>query len=327
MEMATTGDEAIALSIIIVSYNSRDITLACLESVYAYPPSVPFEIILIDNASPDGSAAAIAAAWPKVRLIASPENHGFALGNNIAAKQARGSRILLLNPDTVVFPGSLSALWDFAQASPARRIWGGRTLFADGTLNPTSCWAAMTVWSLFCATFGLTWLFPRSELFAPEWMGDWQRDSEREVDIVTGCFLMIDRELWESLGGFDRTFFMYAEEADLCIRASKLGARPAITPQAEIIHLGGASEASATDKTIKTLRGRATLIRKHWSPPRRFAGLALYWLWALGRLIGSRLFVGPRDVPGESRSKWQMVWKRRREWLAGYPIIKATDGS
>ncbi len=313
---------AIALSIIIVSYNSRDITLACLESVYAHPPEVPFEVILIDNASPDGSAAAIASAWPQVRLIASPDNHGFALGNNIAAREAHGQRILLLNPDTVVFAGSLAALWDFAERSPDRRVWGGRTLFGDGALNPTSCWSSMTVWSLFCATMGLTWAFPRSELFAPEWMGDWQRDSEREVDIVTGCFLMIDRVLWEELGGFDRTFFMYAEEADLCIRARKRGARPAITPAAEIIHLGGASEASATDKTIKTLRGRVTLIRKHWSPVRRSAGLSLYWFWALGRLIGSKVFAGPRDRPGESRSKWLEVWRRRREWMAGYPIVE-----
>jgi N-acetylglucosaminyl-diphospho-decaprenol L-rhamnosyltransferase len=315
----------VALSIIIVSYNSRDITLACLASVYDHPPAVPFEVILIDNASPDNSAEAIAKAFPQVRLIASQDNTGFALGNNIAAKEARGKRILLLNPDTVVFVDSLTSLWAFAESTPERRIWGGRTLFADGSLNPTSCWSAMSVWSLFCATFGLTWFFPRSELFSPEWMGDWPRDTVREVDIVTGCFLMIDRALWEELGGFDRTFFMYAEEADLCIRARAKGARPAITPKAEIIHLGGASEASATDKTIKTLRGRATLIRKHWSPWRQRAGLSLYWLWALARRIGSQAFSGPRDKPGESREKWKAVWERRAEWLAGYPILSRED--
>jgi N-acetylglucosaminyl-diphospho-decaprenol L-rhamnosyltransferase len=306
------------LSIIIVSYNTRAITLDCLKSVFAHPPHVGFEVILLDNASADGSAGSVAKEFPQVNLIAHPENTGFAAGNNIAAEQALGKRILLLNPDTLVFEDSLASLWRFAEAEPARGIWGGRTLFGDHSLNPSSCWAKITVWSLFCSCFGLTWLFPRSEFFNPEAYGDWPRDRVKSVDIVTGCFLLIDTDIWKKLGGFDKTFFMYAEEADLCLRARALGADPAITPDATIIHLGGASEASATEKTIKTIRGRVTLIRKHWGLPKLAIGLLLYRLWAFVRLLGSFVASGPRDRPGSSREKWSTIWRRRAEWLGGY---------
>jgi len=303
------------LSILIVSYNTREVTLDCLRSLYANPPAVTFEVILLDNASPDGSAEAVAAAFPQVQLIASAENTGFAGGNNIAAERAGGRRLLLLNPDTIVLPGSLQALWDFAERHPERGIWGGRTLFEDGSLNPTSCWGRITPWSLFCRATALTYVFPGSRLFNPEAYGDWQRDTEQEVDIVTGCFLLIDHELWTRLGGFDRTFFMYAEEADLCLRAARLGYRPSITPEAVIVHLGGRSEASSVEKTIKTARGRVTLIRKHWPAWQRAIGLALFRGWALSRALGAYV---ARDRRGGPRDKWKIVWGRRSEWLKGY---------
>jgi len=306
------------LSILIVSYNSRAETCACLASVYRFPPSCSFEVILIDNASKDASADTIAAAFPQVSLIASAQNHGFAQGNNIAARAARGRRLLLLNPDTVVFRNSLTALLAFANANSDARIWGGRTLFADGTLNPASCWAQITLWSLFCSAVGLTRAFPRSALFNPEAFGGWPRDSERRVDIVSGCYLLIDRDLWCALGGFDPRFFMYAEEADLCLRAARYGARPMISPLSTIIHLGGASEPSQIEKVIKIHRGRVTLIRKHWPPLKRGAGLKLYWFWAWSRLVGSWVAQGPRDLPGQSRNKWRIVWQQRHVWLKGY---------
>ncbi len=310
----------VELSILIVSFNTRDVTLECLESVFANLPSVSTEVIVLDNASGDGSAEAIAQTFPNAKLIAHPDNCGFAQGNNIAAGLASGRRLLLLNPDTIVFPGSLQALWDFAEETPDRKIWGGRTLFEDGTLNPTSCWQAITLWSLFCSAVGLTMAFPRSALFNPETFGNWQRDSIRSVDIVTGCFLLTDQTLWTRLGGFDETFFMYAEEADLCLRARAIGARPAITPAAEIVHLGGRSESSAVEKVIKVHRGRITLIRKHWTPWKAAVGLQLYRFWAWSRMLASHVVAGPRDMPGASAQKWGVIWARRAEWLAGYPV-------
>jgi GT2 family glycosyltransferase len=225
---------------------------------------------------------------------------------------------LLLNPDTITLPHSHDGLWAFAEREPERGIWGGRTLFGDMSLNPTSCWGKATVWSLFCSATALTHMFPDSPLFNSEAYPDWQRDSERDVDIVTGCFFLVDTALWRRLGGFDRAFFMYAEEADLCLRARKIGARPGITPDAEIVHLGGGSETTLTEKYVKTARGRVTLMRKHWSPLALRAGLTLMWLGSAARLIGSRFTSGRNDEPGSAREKWGSVWARRREWLAGY---------
>ncbi len=315
-------DRPVELSIIVISYNTKVLTLDALRSLFQYPPPVSFEVIVLDNKSPDGSAEAIAEAFPQVELIAHPVNVGFAKGNNIAAESARGRRILLLNPDTVTLERSHAGHWAFAEREPRRGIWGGRTLFPDLTLNPTSCWRRMTLWSLFCSAFGLTHMFPRSRLFSSEGYGDWQRDKVADVDIVTGCFLMIDTALWRRLGGFDEAFFMYAEEADLCLRAKALGARPGISPEAEIVHMGGVSEATGVDKIVRTVRGRVTLMRKHWSPPAIALGRGLMLLWSGLRMVASRFVAGRRDEPGASRAKWLEVWRRRREWLAGYEAPK-----
>lgn len=295
-----------------ISYNTREITLAALESFYAHAPQLDYEVIVVDNDSHDGSAEAIAARFPQARLIQPGENLGFAAANNHAAQFARGRRLLLLNPDTVHLDDATGALWRFAEQTPEGGIWGGRTLFADRSLNPTSCWGKMTVWSLFCVASGLTAAFRSSVFFNPEAYGGWRRDSVRAVDIVTGCFFLIDHDLWRALGGFDRTFFMYAEEADLCLRAARLGARPSITPDAAIVHYGGASEVSSSERVIKVMRGKATLMRKHWSRPAIILGTGLWHLWAFTHLLKGLL------LGGEERKKWRIVWQRRPEWIAGY---------
>lgn len=316
--VAPAEDRPVELSVVIISYNTKALTLEALASLFRHPPPVNFEVIVLDNKSPDGSAEAIAKAFPQVDLIAHPVNVGFAKANNIAAERARGRRLLLLNPDTVSLEHSHAGHWAFAEREPQRGIWGGRTLFPDLTLNPTSCWRRMTLWSLFCSALGLTHMFPQSRLFSSESYGDWKRDRVADVDVVTGCFLMIDTALWRRLGGFDEAFFMYAEEADLCLRAKALGARPGISPEAEIVHMGGVSEKTGVDKIVRTVRGRVTLMRKHWSPPAQALGCGLMLLWSGLRLVGSRFVAGRRDEPGESSAKWREVWSRRGEWLAGY---------
>ena len=187
---------------------------------------------------------------------------------------ARGRRILLLNPDTVILDHAIDRLYAFAEAHPDCGIWGGRTVFSDGRLNPTSCWRGFTLWSIFCFTTGLTRM-RRSGLFNPEGYGGWQRDSARAVDIVTGCFFLIDRALWERCQGFDPAFFMYGEEADLCIRARHFGARPMMTPDATIIHYGGASEPDRAEQRIKVLASRISLMRRHRSASFMFAARPL----------------------------------------------------
>lgn len=309
----------ISLSIIVVSYNTKALIIACLRSVFEQT-SGDFEVIVVDNASQDGSASAIAKEFPTVHLITSPENLGFAGANNLAAERASGEFILLLNPDTVILDRAIDKVMDFAHRQPEARIWGGRTLFGDGSLNRASCWRRMTLWNIFCRSSGLTVLFPKNAVFNSEAYGDWARDTERHVDIVTGCFLMIRREDWVALGGFDLTFFMYGEEADLCLRASReLGARPMITPEATLIHYGGASEKVRADKMVRLLAAKSELVKRHFSGTRQKLARAMFQLWPLSRYWAARFLVLLRiKPPGQGATVWGEAWMRRAEWRHGF---------
>jgi GT2 family glycosyltransferase len=315
------ADHPFDVSIIIVSYNTIELTRAAIASVAAETLSARYEIIVVDNASSDGSPAMLELHPARPRIIQLYENIGFARANNLAARSARGQYILLLNPDTVVLDRAIDRLLDFAEQNPAARIWGGRTVYADGTLNPSSCWARMTPWNLLCRATGLTGIFPDSALFNGEAFGGWRRDTPRTVDIVSGCFLLIEAELWRRLGGLDERFFMYGEEADLCLRAAATDAAPIVTPTATIVHYGGASERVRTDKLVRLLTAKTTLIRRHWHPALQPLGVALLLAWPLTRAIAS--LVGARwmqetGAATDNAAAWREVWSRRREWGRGY---------
>jgi N-acetylglucosaminyl-diphospho-decaprenol L-rhamnosyltransferase len=302
------------LSILIVSHNTCELTLACLRSVFEQTHGIEFEVIVVDNASGDGSAAAIAAAFPPVRLIEPGTNLGFAAGNNLAARHARGDFLLLLNPDTVIQGGAIQNAVAFARANPDAGIVGGRTLFADGTLNPSSCHGRPTPWSLFCAGVGLSSVFRGSRWFDPESLGPWQRDSVREVPAITGCFLLIRRALWERLSGFDESFFMYGEETDLCLRAAKLGYRCVICPEAQLIHYGGRSERARADKVVKLFRAKVQLFERHWPVGWIKFGVAMLQLWVVKRLIGSGLLTALRLRERDEYDTWREIFRRRVEY-------------
>ena len=302
------------VSIIIVSYNTREMTLECLRSVRA-EIQVPYELILVDNASTDGSAEAIAREFPDINFMPETDNHGFAKANNIAAERAQGEYILLLNPDTVVLNGAIDKLVAFAEQRPEAKLWGGRTLYGDGTVNRTSCFQRMSLWSVFCQTSGLTGVFPKSEFFHSETYGEWDRDTERQVDIVTGCFLLIQRENWEALDGFDRAFFMYGEETDLCLRAIRdLGAEPRVTPDATIIHYGGASEKLRAERVVRLMGVKIQIIQRHIPASQRYLVCTIFRLWPLTRKWAFRLL----NRNGESGRIWNEVWSRRAEWWRGF---------
>ena len=313
------------VSIIVVSYNTREMTIECLRSVYA-ETTLPFEIVVVDNASSDGSAEAIseafpAAAYPNLTLLKETKNHGFAPAHSVALPHCNAPWLLLLNPDTLVLDEAIDNLVAFAHRAPDAKIWGGRTLYGDKSLNPASCWHRMTLWTIFCRTAGLTGLFPGSEIFNQEAYGNWQRDTERPVDIVTGCLLLIHRKTWDTLEGFDPAFVMYGEEADLCLRARVIGAHPRITPKATIIHYGGASEPVAADRIVRVLRAKAELIHRH--VPQSQMGLAsfIFRLFPLTRRLATALggLVLRRTTLKQQSDVWAEVWDRRSEWQQGFP--------
>lgn len=307
------------VSIMLVNWNTRELTLACLRSVYAETRDTSFEVIVVDNGSNDGSAEAIAQEFPQVILMAESENHGFAKATNISVERARGRYVLLLNTDTVVLDRAIDRLVAFADAHPAARIWGGRTLFEDGSLNPDSVWGRITPWSVFCLGTGLTSVFRKSALFSPESYGDWKRDTVRQVDIVQGSFLLIEREFWNYLRGFDLEFFMYCEEADLCARARANGAHPLMTPEATIIHYGGRSTNNFARRMIYIYGGRIGLIERHFSPVFRPFGRALTLFGAGWRALGLRILAhfSPRFAP--KAAEWDTIWNRRHLWMEGPP--------
>ena len=304
------------LSIIVISYNTRDLTLECLRSIFKETKEINFELIVLDNASTDGSAEMIATEFGgKVILITSTENLGFAAGNNRAALDAKGEFLLLLNPDTLVLDGAIDHLMTFANLHPQAGIWGGRTLFGDGSLNPASCWSRQTLWGLLCQALGFTSLFRRSSLFNPEGIGGWNRDGIRSVDIVSGCFLLIRRNLWLKLEGFRREFFMYGEEADLCLRAIKLGAQPMVSSVATIVHYGGASEKIRADKLVRLLNAKTRLIQYHFPVSTKWLGCWLLSLWPRSRYMAQAML---NLVGGQSSASKMAVWhevvRRRNEW-------------
>ena len=315
---ADASPVSVVVSIIVVSYNTREMTLDCLRSVIAETDQVEFEVLFIDNCSSDGSFEAVRDEFgddPRFKMIQAEENLGFAGGNNALAKEASGRYLLLLNPDTVVLDRAVEKLIDFAEATPQNGIWGGRTMFADGSLNPTSCWGPFTLWSEICASLGLRAAFPKSRFFHPRGYGVWQRDSVREVGVVTGCFFLMKRQDWDELDGFDPEFFMYGEETDLCMRAIQRGMRPIVTPAATIIHHGGASEKIHEEKMVRLLDAQVRLFRRHFSR----AGFALvFFAMQTGVLLRAvAVSIRNRLVGRPAASDWSRLWRRRSEWCRG----------
>jgi GT2 family glycosyltransferase len=311
---AETDASAPCLSIVVISYNTADLTMDCLQSVYREAVQKSFEVIVLDNASSDDSVKKISESFPHVRLVTSKKNHGFAKGNNLAVGDARGEWVLLLNPDTVVKNYVIDALLKFAIKHTEASIFGGRTLFADGTLNPSSCWAGPTMWSSFCNGAGLASLFPRSSFFNPEGMGNWQRNTIRQVDIVTGCFLLLRKRDWQDLGGFNEDYFMYGEDADLCLRAAKRGLKCMICPDAEIIHYGGASEKVHADKMVRLFCAKSKLFTTHWNRIASKFGILTLDLWAFVRLLAYSVSHSMTNAKAEQLNTWLHVWQNRKEW-------------
>lgn len=311
---------SIDISVVIVSYHCRDEVIACLESIPVGSRASTVEVIVLDNDSRDGTVEAIAERFPDVKLLAEETNLGFARGVNKAAEQATGEFLVLLNPDTVVHASSFDSLVEFARKNPQHGLYGGRTVNPDGTTHPGSCWGAPSLWSLTCFATMLSTMFKRSRIFDPESLGRWQRDTVREVDIVTGCLLLVPLALWRELGGFDPRYFMYGEDVDLALRARALGYRPAITPDAVVTHEIGVSSESRPEKFRLVLQGKVTVIDRHWSPLRRRLGRTL-----LVAGVGTRALVatltrrGAGTGSGAGAATWRQLWRERASWLAGFP--------
>ncbi len=324
-ETGPTGGQApaVEVSIVVVGYGAPQWLDRCLASLAGEgEPALTHEVVLVDNASMPPLRETLTADLTRLRLIELEQNVGFGRACNLGASLARGERVLFLNPDTEVLPGAVDALAAFLDEDPSRGLVGGRTLTPDGEPDPASVWGEPTLWSQACFATGLSTVFAGTRTFDPESLGWWGYDTVREVGVITGCLLMAPREVFEMLGGFDESFFMYGEDVDLSVRARTAGYRPSFTPAAAVVHAKGATSSSAA-KVLMVMRGKATLYQ-------RDAG-AMTWTASRTMLaLGVGLRALREKVTGGDHA-WRTAFAQRSLWLQGWadvprpPLTVASD--
>jgi GT2 family glycosyltransferase len=250
------------LSVIIVNWNTMSMLRDCLESLLGSGASASLEVFVVDNGSSDGSPDMVAAVFPSVKLIRNDRNMGFAAANNQALRAATGRHLLLLNSDTLVHPGVLDGSVDYMDRNPEVGVMGCRVLNADGTVQAT-CSQFPTLTNLVLLTTGL-FKVPGLSAARRYRMDDWQRDDERDVEVVSGCYLVARREATEAVGLLDEDFFFFGEETDWCRRFLAHGYAVRFAPVGTITHFGGGSSKSLNSRRDLMLsEATVRLHRKH----------------------------------------------------------------
>jgi N-acetylglucosaminyl-diphospho-decaprenol L-rhamnosyltransferase len=246
------------LSIVIVTWNVRDLLAQCLASVYAYPPAGEFEVFVVDNASSDGSAEMVQECFPQVDLIRSPRNAGFARANNVGLRASSGRYVLLLNPDTEILPGAVQTLLDFAEEHPEAGAAGPMILNPDLTIQ-SSCNPMPTLWREFWRLMCLDRFLAQS-IYHEE---KWDTGVAHPVKVIQGNCLLVGREALSDVGLLDETYFMFTEEVDFCYRLLQRGWGIYWVPMARIIHYGGQSTRQVPGKMfIELYRSKVAFFRK-----------------------------------------------------------------
>lgn len=239
----------VVLSILIVNFNGKDFLGPCLDSISIHV-TVPHEIIVVDNASRDGSVDYLKQNYPTVRIIESPVNSGFTGGNNLAAKEARGRYLLLLNNDTVIC-SSVDPLIDLLESKAEVGVLGCRLIYGDGR-QQESVGYMPSVLSLVLSWTPLTRFFPRSAKFRRTVRADSALYGQKysEVEWVSGAFLLTRAELWHQLGGLDEHYFMYMEDTDYCRRVRDFGNKVLYSAACKVFHFEGAGRSWIGERAV-----------------------------------------------------------------------------
>lgn len=225
------------LSVIIVNYNVTRLLRNCLLSIQKYTEGEDYEVIVIDNASTDASWGDLIPEFPKVHFIASEHNDGFAIANNKAIKTATGEYVLLLNPDTELEGSYMKDILDFADSKPDFGCLGVRMHDAEGIFLPES---KRSVPDMFNSFEKLFTNFKRSNSKS-YYRSDIDENAVAEVEVVTGAFLLVKKDIYEKIGGLDETYFMYGEDIDLCYTLLRNGYKNYYYGAASILHHKGES--------------------------------------------------------------------------------------
>jgi hypothetical protein len=261
------------LSAIIVSWNTRAMTVDGVRSILEDSRSLQREVIVVDNASTDGSPEAIAREFPEVRLIRNEENIGFARANNQGLAIARGRYVALINSDVVVLPRCIEAMVRFMDEHPDVGLAGPRILNPDRTVQ-YNCFRLPNYWNVVCETFALPGIMPKRSWAQGTRMSDWKHDSVRDVEMLIGCFWMARAEALRVVGPLDEAFFMYGEDMDWCRRYRQAAWRIVLNPDAEAVHFGGGSSSAHPARFFVELQKS---ILQYW---RKHHGL-LGWFYCL----------------------------------------------
>lgn len=294
---ARTLRVAVDVSIVIVSYNARDVLATCLASV----ADGPWEVVVVDNASTDGSPQLVRERFPGVRLLEPGENLGFGPANNVGMRASTGCWILLLNSDAWPIDDGIERLVAVAERHPRAGIVGPRLRNPDGTLQ-RSVRGFPTVWRICTEYLFLRKLGPRTRLFNAFYGAGFDHEREREAEFLKGAVLLLRREALDAVGGFDERYFMFSEEVDLCYRLRQAGWSTVFTPEAEFVHVGGASTAAEWGRMYRhQVRGHLLFLSLHQGP--RAAERARRWLLRALRLR-ALAFRGERGRTYADAARW-----------------------
>jgi len=239
-----TESTQITVSIIIVNWNARDYLMQCLASLSGDVCRYPMEIIVVDNASTDGSPECVTRQYPWVNLIRNAENMGFAKANNIGVSVSTGKYLCFVNSDVTVLPGCINSLVEYCEEHPEAGMVGPRIIGSNGQLQ-RSCRGFPSIWNMFCRALALDSIFHGCKLFTGYSLDCWKHDSLRRVDILSGCFWLVPRQSLLQVGLLDESFFIYGEDMDWCKRFWSKGWQVVFVPFGKAIHYGGASSSKA----------------------------------------------------------------------------------
>ncbi len=273
------------VSLIIVSWNAKRFVTECLQSIRENC-QVTAEIIVVDNASSDGTPEVVRSDFPECRLLETGANLGFAKGNNAGIAQATGKYLFLVNSDVKILPGCVEKLIELMEVNPNVGLAGPQMLGADGVIR-RSTMRFPTLWNSFCRALALDSMFPHSSLFAGFLMGDFDHQHTRDVEILNGWFWVVRREALQQVGGLDESFFMYGEDMDWSYRFRKAGWRSVFCAESAAVHYGGASSAAAPARFyVEKQRANVQYWKKHHGRPAAFAYLCMVLLQELLRTTG-----------------------------------------
>ena len=249
--------DKVDVSVIIINYNTFQLIIDCIKSILEQTNKTNIEIIVVDNASSDGSATIIKNCFPNITILENNQNIGFGKANNIGATIARGEFLFLLNSDTVLINDAIGYLLRYLREDKSTGICGGNLFTKDFKANHSYSIYYPSLFNIFIYRSRLLKLFGKAEIFN-------RSEKNKEVAIINGADLFIRKSLFEQLEGFDPNYFMYIEDGDLCLRAKKLGFRIQSIPSAKIIHYQGKSSTSSA-KLIMEISSYIYYFKKHGS--------------------------------------------------------------